>query len=99
MHISVVTWNCAGNVPTPNFDITNILSPDKDNQLLPDLYIVGLQEMVKLNAKSVIKGKDQERIMLWEQIIVRSLCKKTKYVCISRKAMVGCFILLFAKDD
>ncbi len=54
----MVTWNCAGNVPNPNFDITNILTPDKDNHLLPDLYIVGLQEMVKLNAKSVIKGKD-----------------------------------------
>ena len=37
--------------------------------------------------------------MLWEQIITKSLCKKTKYVCISRKAMVGCYILLFAKDE
>lgn len=99
LNVGVVTWNCAGNVPTANFDITNILTPDKDSHVLPDLYIVGLQEMVKLNAKSVIKGKDVERVMLWEQIIARTLCKKTKYVCISKKAMVGCYILFFAKDE
>jgi synaptojanin len=55
--------------------------------------------MVKLNAKSVIKGKDAERVLLWEQIIIKSLCKRTKYVCISKKPMVGCFILLFSKDS
>jgi len=52
--VSVVTWNCAGNSPPPSFDITNILHYDGDPHLKPDVFIVGIQEMVKLNAKSVI---------------------------------------------
>jgi hypothetical protein len=67
--------------------------------MVPEIFIVGLQEMTKLNAKSVIQGKNRERTLLWEQIITRSLCKKYKYVCIGRKPMVGCFVLLFARDD
>lgn len=67
--------------------------------VVPDIYIIGLQEMVKLNAKSVIQGKDRERVMLWEKIVSRSLCKRHKYVCVARKPMVGCFILLFARDE
>ena len=31
--------------------------------------------------------------------MTRSLCKKHKYVCIVKKAMVGCFIMLFTKDE
>lgn len=54
--------------------------------------------MVKLNAKSVIQGKDRQKIMLWEQIFSRSLNRKERYLCVAKKAMVGCFILLFVKD-
>lgn len=55
--------------------------------------------MVKLNAKSVIKGKDKERVLLWEDIVVRSICKGHRYVCVSKKPMVGCLVMLFVKDE
>jgi len=74
-----------------------LLKPDNFSE--PDLYIVGLQEIVKLNAKSVIQGKDQEKICLWQNIIERSLSKKTRYSCIAKKPMVGCFIMLFSKSE
>jgi len=93
----VFTWNLAGNIPSPAFDISNILYPEDPN-IIPDFFVVGLQEMVKLNAKSVIQGKDKQRIQVWEQIIGRSLQKRARYMCISKKAMVGCLIMLFAKD-
>lgn len=93
--VSVVTWNCAGNTPSHTFDITNILHYEGN---APDVFIVGLQEMVKLNAKSVIQGKDKERALLWERIVTNSLCKKSKYVCVSKKVMVGCYILLYIRD-
>ena len=38
-------------------------------------------------------------MFLWEQIILRALNKKHKYVCVTRKGMVGCFITLWAKDE
>jgi len=37
--------------------------------------------------------------MLWERIITNSLCKRHRYVCVSKKPMVGCFVLLFIKDE
>ena len=37
--------------------------------------------------------------MLWESIITKSLNRDNKYICIAKKLMVGCFILLFIKDD
>ena len=52
VEVQILTWNCAGNTPAPTFDISNILF--SDDQRIPDVYVVGLQEMVKLNAKSVI---------------------------------------------
>ncbi len=55
--------------------------------------------MVKLGAKSVIQGKNKERVLLWENIINRSLCKREKYVCLGKKTMVGCFVIMFARDD
>ena len=72
--VQVLTWNCAGNTPSEKFDISNILMPEEQG-LLPDVFIIGLQEMVKLNAKSVIQGKDRDRVMLWETIVTRSLCQ------------------------
>lgn len=96
IYLNVVTWNCAGNAPPPSFDLTNILYHEGQSKFA-DIFIIGLQEIVKLNAKSVIQGKDRERVMLWENIITNSLRKKCKYVCISKKPMVGCFILMFIK--
>jgi hypothetical protein len=55
--------------------------------------------MVKLNAKSVIKGKDKDRVLLWEDIVTKSICRGHRYVCISKKPMVGCLIMLFVKDE
>ncbi len=93
-----VTWNCAGNEPSQTFDISNILLME-DKTVNPDIYFIGLQEIVGLNPKQVLQGKDTTRMALWEQIIYRSLNKRTKYVCVTKKCMVGCYILLFARDE
>ncbi len=50
---ALFTWNCAGNMPATNFDISHLLMTN-NVQKMPDIYAVGIQEMVKLNAKTVI---------------------------------------------
>lgn len=100
LKVKVFTWNCAGNAPpSPQFDISHLILPPEESQIVPDIYVIGLQEMVKLNAKSVIKGKDKERVLLWEDIVVRSICRGHRYVCVSKKPMVGCLVMLFVKDE
>lgn len=37
--------------------------------------------------------------MLWEEILIRSLTRNERYHLISKKAMVGCLILLFVKES
>jgi hypothetical protein len=49
----VLSWNCAGKNPEGNKDF----KIEKGN----DVVVVGLQEMVKLGLKSVVKGKDKKR--------------------------------------
>ena len=97
--LEVFTWNCAGQAPPPNLDIHDLLAP-ADPAIVPDIYVIGLQEIVKLNAKSVIEGKNSERVALWLSLISRSLAKNgLRYFCLDKKAMVGCLILLFVKED
>jgi hypothetical protein len=59
--------------------------------------------MVKLKViGSVLGKKDKERCEAWERIFKRSLEKRmpnSKFVCVSRKCMFGCFIMLFAKQE
>lgn len=64
---------------------------------MADIYIVGLQEMVKLGTKEVVIGKDKQRAKLWETIIQNSL--GSEYIPITMKTMVGCFIVMFAKVE
>lgn len=82
------------------FDINDIIMPNRESGIIPDIIVIGLQEMVKLNAKSVIQGKDRTRIDLWEGIITRSVRnERHSYFCVSKKPMVGCLIMLFARDE
>jgi len=73
---------------------------------MPDLYIVGLQEMVNLDILgSLACTKDVERMHGWESIITRSLNYKANQIslprngCLLRKVMLGCNIMLWGRSD
>lgn len=66
--------------------------------------VVGLQEIVKLNAFGIFKGKNKPKMKEWETLLRNAIesAQNTKdplekYVWILAKSMVGCFIALFAK--
>lgn len=66
--VSVLTWNCAGNVPaSTEYDIRDVILTE--NMDKSDVYIVGLQEMVPLNTKEIMTGKDKQRTAMWQAII------------------------------
>jgi hypothetical protein len=106
LKIAVLTWNLAGNPPPDNVNLSSILIPESYDAL-PDIYIVGLQEMVNLDILgSLACSKDVERMHGWESIVARSLNyraaqqqSKLKYGCLLRKVMFGCFIMLFVRSD
>ena len=69
---------------------------------MSDVVIVGLQEMVELNTKNVIKVKDKPRAAAWECIITNCLNQNRfgiQYIPVTQKLMVGCYIIMFAKRE
>lgn len=71
----------------------------------PDIIVIGLQEIVKLNMLSILKGKDKNRVNEWQQIlsnVVEHIQKDEKdvserYIFVTAKSMVGLFIAVFVK--
>ena len=105
LSLSVLTWNCAGKIPPADFDISQQLYADYANiskQTMPDIVVVGLQEMVELSTKKVIQGKDKPRAAIWEAIVAKCLNQNRfgiQYMTITQKLMVGCYIIMFAKGE
>ncbi|KAG9452231.1 hypothetical protein H6P81_005135 [Aristolochia fimbriata] len=79
VRITVGTWNVAGKVPYENLEIDEWLSTKEP----ADLYVLGFQEVVPLNAGNVLGAEDKKPIPKWEEIIRRTLNKsrqpKTNY--------------------
>lgn len=58
--------------------------------------------MVPLNTSQVVKGKDKQRAGVWQQIIQKALDRNSQgvsYIPIIQKVMVGCYIIMFAKQE
>lgn len=52
--VFVGTWNVAGITPHDNLDLENWLKPNEQ----PDIYVIGFQEIVPLNAGNVFGSED-----------------------------------------
>lgn len=66
--------------------------------------VIGLQEIVKLNAFGIFKGKNKSKMNEWENLLRNAIDHATqnsdpdeKYRWVIAKSMVGCFIGLFIK--
>ncbi|KAF9603986.1 hypothetical protein IFM89_039340 [Coptis chinensis] len=83
MMISVGTWNVGGEPPPDDLDIRDWLDVDEP----ADIYVLGFQEVVPLNAGNVLGAEDSRRVPQWESIIRDTLNRvqspKTKFKCYS----------------
>ncbi|XP_068649861.1 type I inositol polyphosphate 5-phosphatase 2-like isoform X2 [Aristolochia californica] len=69
VRITIGTWNVAGKIPNENLEIDEWLCTQEP----ADLYILGFQEVVPLNAGNVLGAEDKKPIPKWEEIIRRTL--------------------------
>ncbi|KAJ7527800.1 hypothetical protein O6H91_16G071700 [Diphasiastrum complanatum] len=69
LRIFVGTWNVAGKSPPTDLEMTEWLST-KDQV---DLYIIGFQEIVPLNAGNVLGAEDEGPAGKWEALIRKTL--------------------------
>lgn len=71
VRVTIGTWNVAGRVPDEDLEIDDWLRREEP----ADIYILGFQEVVPLNAGNVLGAEDNRPIPKWEAIIRRTLNK------------------------
>ncbi|TYH40510.1 hypothetical protein ES332_D12G252000v1 [Gossypium tomentosum] len=83
VRLRICTWNVAGRLPFEDLKIDDWLCTEE----LADIYIIGFQEVVPLNAGNVFGAEDNRPIPKWEAIIQRTLNKssepESKHKCYS----------------
>ena len=68
----VGSWNFAGKELKEDCNIIDWLLPVK-NTVTPDIYIIGLQEIVDLNAKNIVFTANTNRVEVWKKAIWTNL--------------------------
>ncbi|TXG54347.1 hypothetical protein EZV62_019603 [Acer yangbiense] len=71
VRVTIGTWNVAGKLPYKDLDIDDWLCTQEP----ADIYIIGFQEVVPLNAGNVLGAESSRPIPKWEAIIRKTLNK------------------------
>ncbi|KAK4742024.1 hypothetical protein SAY87_000025 [Trapa incisa] len=74
VRVAIGTWNVAGKLPSEDLEIDDWLCTEEP----ADMYIIGFQEVVPLNAGNVLGAEDSRPIPKWEAIIRRTLNKSSE---------------------
>ncbi|KZV28945.1 type I inositol 1,4,5-trisphosphate 5-phosphatase 1-like [Dorcoceras hygrometricum] len=83
--LCVGTWNVGGIVPSDDLELDGWLDIDDP----ADIYVIGFQEIIPLNAGNVFGAEDSRPVPTWENIIRETLNKvppATKFKCYSDPA-------------
>ncbi|KAG0469705.1 hypothetical protein HPP92_016405 [Vanilla planifolia] len=92
------TWNVAGIPPSKNLNLGDWLETESTTY---DIYILGFQEVVPLNAKNVL-GPENNRVSLkWHSLISRALNAKpsSNFQCVVSKQMVGIMVSVWVRAE
>ncbi|XP_010268606.1 PREDICTED: type IV inositol polyphosphate 5-phosphatase 3-like isoform X2 [Nelumbo nucifera] len=83
LKICIGTWNVGGKLPPDDLDIKDWLDMDKP----ADIYVLGFQEIVPLNAGNIFGAEDSRPVPKWESIIRETLNRippvREKFKCYS----------------
>ncbi|WJX67088.1 phosphoinositide 5-phosphatase [Trifolium repens] len=102
--IFVGSWNIGGIAPPQNLDIEDWLNIQNDSA---DIYVLGFQEIVPLNAANVLGPQNKKISMKWNSLIGATLNNKRPmkvenvddFQCIITRQMVGMLITIWARSD
>ncbi|KAL2894459.1 Type IV inositol polyphosphate 5-phosphatase 3 [Bienertia sinuspersici] len=71
IRVCVGTWNVGGKLPPDDLDIEEWLNINDP----ADIYVLGLQEIVPLNAGNIFGAEDSRPALKWESIIRETLSR------------------------
>ncbi|KAF3590871.1 hypothetical protein DY000_02025058 [Brassica cretica] len=69
IRVCVGTWNVGGTSPPSDLDIDDWIEINSP----ADIYVIGLQEVVPLNAGNILGGEDNRPVAKWEEVIREAL--------------------------
>ncbi|CAM8904916.1 unnamed protein product [Rhodiola kirilowii] len=85
--IFVATWNVGGKAPTTELNLEDFLLADGSS----DIYVIGFQEIVPLNAGNVLVVEDNESAVKWLALMNNTLNKPShESVYSSSDSSPGC---------
>ncbi|XP_021737629.1 type IV inositol polyphosphate 5-phosphatase 3-like isoform X1 [Chenopodium quinoa] len=73
IRVCVGTWNVGGKFPPDDLDIEDWININEPS----DIYVLGLQEIVPLNAGNIFGAEDNRPALQWESIIRDTLSRVT----------------------
>jgi hypothetical protein len=74
------------------------LSPMKDLKT-PEIYLIGLQEIVSLNATNILLSSNSSKVDFWRNLLSCTLDSIDNYVLIKTMDLVGLVLFVFVKDE
>ncbi len=74
------------------------LFPLKDMKS-PDIYVIGLQEIVSLNAKNIVLSSNSSQVESWRNLIQKNLNEIDNYIVLKSADLVGLFQIIFVKES
>lgn len=93
-NIFIGTFNVGGRNPGEKLDAWL----QARNDLIPDVYIIGFQEVVELTGKAVWNA-DQTNTQMWHQQILRFIQKYHPFVILRTYQLVGLVLTVFVRQD
>ena len=93
------TYNVNALEPTSRVDLTDWLFPPEISGPLPDIYAIGFQELIELNASSILNA-DGSRSNHWSQLLNDQLnSHNEEYVLLRTEAIATMALFLYVKKS
>jgi hypothetical protein len=93
------SWNVGGWDPKESVLLFDWLYHFGKESPTPDIYIIGLQEIVDLNAKNIVIFSNSTKVEFWRKTIFWHLNQIDKYVDFTVLDLVGIFLIIFVKES
>ena len=100
--IGTYNVNALDSIRIKTSNLSSFVYPEVLNEYfteenIPTFYCIGLEEIVKLNAKNILVKADNDTAELWEERISSELQKKYNYYLICKEQLVGILLLFYVK--